>query len=141
MKNTITAGIREILADLTRLGFRMAVASSTPSRVVTDQLRDAGLLSYFSAVIGGDQVRRSKPDPDIFLRAASMLDAAPQACYVLEDSFNGIRAAHAGGMIPLMVPDMLQPDTEIRSLAAAVLPDLLAAGAWIAADAPLRDVT
>lgn len=130
--------VHEILSDLSRLGFRLAVASSTPTPVVVRQIEEAGLARYFSSVIGGDQVRRSKPEPDIFLFAAGSVGAAPEACYVIEDSFNGIRSAAAAGMTPVMVPDMLEPDGKIRSLAAAVLPDLGAADRWIAGDARRR---
>ena len=131
-------GIREALENLSRIGFRLAVASSTPTCTVTRQISEAGLAPFFQQILGGDAVRRSKPDPDIFLYAAKMLDVSPRACYVIEDSFNGIRAAAAGGMIPVMVPDMLQPIPEIRSLAAAVLPDLESAAAWIEKDAGIR---
>ena len=60
----------------------------------------------------------------IFLAAIEDTDLEPAACAVIEDSFNGIRAASAAGMIPVMVPDMLPADEEMRRLAAAVLPDL-----------------
>ena len=59
---------------------------------------------------------RSKPEPDIFLKAASELDAAPADCVVLEDSYNGIKAAHAAGMLPVMVPDLLPPTPEVEHL-------------------------
>ena len=53
---------------------------------------------------------------DIFLKAASELDAAPADCVVLEDSYNGIKAAHAAGMLPVMVPDLLPPTPEVERL-------------------------
>ena len=62
-------------------------------------------------------VTKSKPDPEIFLKAAQLLDADPEDTYIIEDSFNGIRAAHAGGFISVMVPDMLPPDDEMRAKA------------------------
>ena len=62
------------------------------------------------------QVERSKPEPDIFLRAAELLGAAPRDCMVLEDSPNGIRAAHRAGMLPVMVPDLIQPDEELQKI-------------------------
>ena len=130
--------VHEILSDLSSSGFRLAVASSTPSSVVFSQISQAGLSAYFDRIIGGDQVRHSKPDPEIFLRAATDLGVLPCSCYVIEDSFNGIRAAAAGAMIPVMVPDMLPPDDEIRALAAAVIPDLRAAKAWILRDLETR---
>ena len=75
-------------------------------------------------MIGGDRLQRSKPAPDIFLLAAEALGAEPERCFVIEDSFNGIRAAHAAQMRPIMVPDMLAPTEEIAAMAEVVLPDL-----------------
>ena len=76
-------------------------------------------------MVGGDQVSRSKPHPDIFLRAAGALGEKAEHCLVIEDSFNGVRAGRAAGMQVIMVPDLLQPDGEMRSLAGAVEPSLL----------------
>lgn len=84
----------------------------------------AGLDGLFDAIIGGDQVTRGKPEPDIFLKACEALRGRPERCVVIEDSKNGIRAAHKAGMIPYMVPDMIAPTEEIRALCAEVLPDL-----------------
>ena len=58
------------------------------------------------------------------MTAAQRLNADPQDCYIIEDSYNGIRAAHAAGAHPIMVPDILQPDEEIREKAEVVLPSL-----------------
>ena len=117
-------GVRELLACLKQRGFPTAVASSTRTEIVSSELRDAGLDRYFDAVIGGDMVPRSKPAPDIFLKAASVLGAEPASCCVIEDSYNGIRAARAAGMFPVMIPDMLPPDEEMREKAALILPSL-----------------
>lgn len=133
-------GIREILSDLSAGGMCLSVASSTPAATVCRQISEAGLSVFFRIIIGGDQVINSKPDPEIFLRAASAMNIPPQACYVIEDSFNGIRAADAGKMIPIMVPDLLEPNEEIRALAAAVLPDLSSANAWIRQDRMNRKI-
>ena len=78
-------------------------------------------------MFGGDAVTRSKPNPDLFLYAASSMDADPANCLVFEDSFNGIRAAHAAGMMSIMVPDLLQPTEEISALYTARADDLGAA--------------
>ena len=64
-------------------------------------------------------VRGAKPNPAIFLLAARRLGVDPGACVVLEDSFNGIKAAAAGGFNPVMIPDQDQPDEEIRNLLTA----------------------
>ena len=120
----LKSGARELLSALNGSGTPLALASSTRTETVRRELRDAGLLDFFDVVIGGDQVTRSKPHPEIFLRAAAELGTAPEECCVIEDSFNGIRAAAAAGMHPLMVPDMLQPDEEILALAERVFPSL-----------------
>ena len=127
-------GAREILADLAARGVPLALASSTEGALVRRELDEAGLLRFFDALVCGDQVRRSKPDPEIFLTAAARLGVEPERCFVIEDSFNGVRAAAAAGMRPLMVPDLLPPDEEMRRLSEAILPDLAAAGRY------LRDV-
>ena len=131
-------GIHTILKDLSAVGMQLSVASSTPRPTVARQLDEAGLASFFQVIIGGNQVKYSKPAPDIFLCAASSMNVSPEACYVIEDSYNGIRAAYAGGMIPVMIPDMLEPNDEIRSLAAAVLPDLFSASTWIRQNRSVR---
>ena len=62
--------------------------------------------------------------PFISIFAVSQTGIPPAGTAVIEDSYNGIRAAHAAGMMPIMVPDMLPPDEEMRSLAVHILPDL-----------------
>ena len=69
-------------------------------------------------------IKQSKPAPDIFLAAAEKLQEAPENCYVLEDSHNGIRAAAAAGMHPIMVPDLLEVTEEMQELAETVCPTL-----------------
>lgn len=114
-------GIEELLKFLKEKNIKLAVASSTRREVVVQELRDGGLLTYFDAVIAGDMVQRSKPCPDIFLKACEELDVAPKNAYAIEDSFNGIRAAKNAGMRPIMVPDMVEPDEEIKGLCECVL--------------------
>ncbi|MBQ3264670.1 MAG: HAD family phosphatase [Ruminococcus sp.] len=103
----------------------VALGSSTRRVSVSRMLDSAGLKPYFDAIVCGDMVSHSKPHPEIFLTAAEKLGAVPADCYVIEDSYNGVRAAHAAGMHPIMVPDILQPDDEIRELAEVVLPSLI----------------
>ena len=127
----VKPGTEQILRALRERKLPLALASSTESGVVRRELEEAGLLGYFDAVIGGDQVHVSKPNPEICLRAAQALDAAPEDCFVIEDSFNGIRAARAAGMHGVMVPDLLPPDGEMEQLAEVILPDLAAAEEYI----------
>ena len=118
-------GVRELLDFLRAKGCHIAIASSTRTDIVEKELADAGLIGYFSAVVGGDRAQRSKPNPDIFLKAAELLGEKTENCVVIEDSFNGIRAAKAAGMTAIMVPDQLIPDEEISKLADFVLPSLV----------------
>ena len=117
-------GVKELLTFLKERGKKIALASSTRQQVVTDELRDAGIIEYFDRIICGDMVSRSKPAPDIFLKACEELNISPSDSYAIEDSYNGIRAAHAGGLHPIMVPDLLPADEEMQSLAEIVLPNL-----------------
>lgn len=113
-------GARELLFWLKEKGIPVALASSTRTDIVCRELKETGLYEYFDAIVGGDMVDRSKPAPDIFLKAAELLSCGPEQCTVIEDSFHGIRAAAAAGMQPVMVPDLLEPDGEIRALAHAI---------------------
>ena len=113
-------GVIELLERLKKEGFLTAIASSTRTETVWEGIRDAGLLKYFDVIIGGDQVERSKPAPDIFLKAAEKLDVLSGDCCVIEDSYNGILAAFAAGMFPVMVPDMLPPNDEMREKAGLI---------------------
>ena len=125
-------GVKELLTFLKERGKKIALASSTRQQVVTDELRDAGIIEYFDRIICGDMVSRSKPAPDIFLKACEELNVSPSDSYAIEDSYNGIRAAHAGGLHPIMVPDLLPADEEMQSLAEIVLPNLTSVMEYLA---------
>lgn len=116
-KLPIKPGVHELLSFLREKGMKTAIASSTRYALVKAEIEAAGLLGYFDVIVGGDHVCKSKPAPDIFLKAAELLKVEPQEAYVIEDSFNGIRAACLAGSTPIMVPDMLEPDDEMRAKA------------------------
>jgi beta-phosphoglucomutase-like phosphatase (HAD superfamily) len=82
------------------------------------------LRERLRVIVTRDDVARGKPFPDLFLRAAHLLDVSPDECLAVEDSLNGVRAAHAAGMMPVMVPDLIQPSDEVRALCVRVVPDL-----------------
>jgi beta-phosphoglucomutase-like phosphatase (HAD superfamily) len=75
-------------------------------------------------VITRDETDHGKPHPDPFLKAAAKLGVRPQRCLALEDSYNGVRSAHAAGTMTVMVPDLLDVTDELRVLCIAVVPDL-----------------
>ena len=117
-------GVHGILDFLKKNHKKIALASSTREKTVTDQLRDAHILAYFDEVIAGDMVVKSKPEPDIFLLACQKISVNPALAYAVEDSYNGIRSAYAGGLRPIMVPDLLPADDEMKELAEVVVDDL-----------------
>lgn len=118
-------GVVELLKYLKETDVKVALASSTRTEVVVQQLKDAGILEYFRVIVGGDMVTRSKPQPDIFLKACEELGVAPEESFAIEDSYNGIRAAAAGHLRPLMVPDLMPPTDEMRDLSEGIFDTLL----------------
>ena len=120
-------GAVEILEGMKRRGFRTALASSSPMDMIQRNMEITGLSAYFDELVSGFEVRRGKPEPDIFLLAAERLGLPGRDCYVFEDSVNGIRAGHAAGCMAVMVPDLVQPTPEVRALCHGVYPDLVAA--------------
>ncbi|MCI1934054.1 MAG: HAD family phosphatase [Atopobiaceae bacterium] len=110
-------GLDDLLTWLGCHHVPMAVASSSERDIVRHNICTAGVERFFSDVVTGDMVKRSKPDPDIFLLAAQRLGTDPSRTLVLEDSPNGVRAGHAGGFITVMVPNVARPTTELLKLA------------------------
>lgn len=117
-------GVEELLTYIESIEIPMAVATSTQTKRAKKNLGDTGLLDYFDIVIGGDQVERGKPDPDIYLKAASALSSAPSKCLALEDSANGVKAAVAAGMTVVQIPDLVPPSDELLQLGHIVLSSL-----------------
>ena len=120
----IKHGLIELLDWLEEERLPKAVATSTRRSRAIPKLSSAGLATRFGALVGGDEVARGKPAPDIFLLAAERLGASPSSCLVLEDSAPGVRAALAAGMTPIMVPDQHAPPPDILAAGTLVLPTL-----------------
>lgn len=121
----VKKGTRELLEFLKDREIRVALASSTDRDRVVFELKNAGLYRYFDKVIAGDMVKKSKPDPDIYLTAFAAIGISPEDAYAIEDSYNGVRSAAASGAHTIMVPDLLPPTEEMQSLAEVILPDLI----------------
>jgi HAD superfamily hydrolase (TIGR01509 family) len=111
-------GVVELLDTLEEMGLPRAVATSSSHSSVTRQL--GSLEHRFQAVVAHGDYALGKPHPDPFLTAARRLGVAPGDCLALEDSHNGVRAAHAAGMMTIMVPDLLTATDEMRSLCVAI---------------------
>ncbi len=118
-------GAEEILSYLHEKKIPVALASSTKTETVIRELKAAGLYGYFDIIVGGDMVSVSKPRPDIFLLAMEKLGRKPEECTIIEDSYNGVRAARAAGAYVIMVPDIAQPDDEMKALADIILSSLV----------------
>ena len=88
----VKKGARELLSWLKEQGAVVGLASSTAHDIVVQELTDAGLVDYFQAITGGDQITHSKPDPEIYLKACEKLGIDPKEAYAVEDSYNGIRS-------------------------------------------------
>ena len=117
-------GLDELLAWLDANHIPMAVASSSRMASIRHHLDGWGLTHYFKVIVSGEQFSASKPNPEIFLRAAEALGTARDRTLVLEDSYNGVRAGAAGGFVTVMVPDMAPANDEMRRLYTAECCDL-----------------
>ena len=102
--------------------YRLAVASSSNRPLIDVVLAESGLASRFEVTVSSEEVAHGKPAPDVYLEAARLLDLAPDRCAAVEDSGNGIRAAHAAGMRVIAVPNpRFPPPVDALDLADLVL--------------------
>ena len=123
-KVPVKKGLYELLEYLKTNGYKLAVASSTRKCDVEAHLKDAGVFDYFEAVVCGDMVEKSKPEPEIYLKACEQIGEKPCDCYALEDSGNGLLSAYRAGCKPIMVPDLWEPTDEILKIIVAKFDDL-----------------
>jgi HAD superfamily hydrolase (TIGR01509 family) len=115
-----TGAVRRLAAS-----FRLGLASSSNRSLIDSVLDAAGLASRFEVTVSSEEVARGKPAPDVFLEAARRLGVPPVACAAIEDSGNGLRAAHAAGMRVLAIPNArFPPPLEALSLADVVVGSL-----------------
>lgn len=118
-------GVVELLTFLKENGYKIGLASSTRREVVEEITTNHDIIQFFSCLTCGDMVEKSKPEPDIFLKACEGVGVVPEEAIAIEDSFNGIRAAYRAGMTPIMVPDVMEPDEEMKELAAHIFLNLM----------------
>lgn len=121
----VKPGLRELLAYLSGQDMKIVLATASTQEYSLRNLREVGIEEYFDVIISGDMVNHAKPDPEIFLTAAKVLDEEPEHCMVLEDSLNGVEAGIRGGFVTVMVPDLTQPDETLRSRVNCVCSSLL----------------
>jgi HAD superfamily hydrolase (TIGR01509 family) len=120
----VKPGLYELLDYLKQNGYKIAVATSTERRSAMEYFDMAGITQYFDGILCGDMVEISKPDPDIYLKTAALIEVKPQNCMALEDSPNGLLSANRAGMKTVMVPDTVEPTAELTKLLYACVPSL-----------------
>ncbi|MGV8981328.1 HAD family hydrolase [Clostridium sp.] len=91
-------GVKELIQELHKNGVKLAIASSSPLDVIDAIAKKFNIQEYFEVFVTGDYVKRSKPEPDIFIFAAEKLGVSVENCVVIEDSHNGVLAAKKAGM-------------------------------------------
>jgi beta-phosphoglucomutase family hydrolase len=105
-------GIVSLLQALKKDGYPIGLASSSPILFIQAVLEKLELQHYFSVIVSGEEVAQGKPAPDVFLKAAQLLQVQAEHCAVIEDSRNGVAAAKAAGMacIGFLNPNSGQQD-------------------------------
>lgn len=102
-KEDVSDEIRNTLTELKRRGYRLAIGSSSKNaKFILDKTK---LTDMFDAVSDGTIITKSKPDPEVFLKAAELLETVPDECLVVEDAVSGIDAAKAAGMTAAGIGD------------------------------------
>lgn len=107
-------GIPELLGLLKDKGYKVAIGSS--SKNAKTILSYVGLSDFFDAVSDGNNITKSKPDPEVFLKAADMLQLDPKDCVVVEDARVGIEAAKRANMLAYAIGDALNSDLKDGTL-------------------------
>lgn len=115
-KIPVKNGLFELLEYLKSKECKLAIATSSPFCQVEKHLNDAGIFENFQVIVSGDMVEKSKPEPDIYLKASSLLGAKPSECFALEDSKTGLFSAYKAGCKVIMIPDFWQADKETEEI-------------------------
>jgi len=104
LQQPVQPGARELIAKAQKVGLRLAIASSSRHDWVDTYLQRLGLFDYFEFTVCGDDVQRTKPDPQLYLLALKSLGVTAMEALALEDSPNGIRSAQQAGLFTVAVP-------------------------------------
>ena len=116
--------VEELLKYLRENNYKIAVASSSDTADIKNNLEKTKLEKYIDEIASGAEVENGKPAPDVFLLAAKRLGVDAKDCLILEDSKAGIKAGKASGAMVFMVPDMYTVDKECEDTADRILTNL-----------------
>lgn len=125
-------GLTELLDYIKDHDLKCAVCTATDHERTKWYLEMIGVYDRFDAFVCGDMIKNGKPKPDTYIEGARALGLEPGECMALEDSPNGIESAYTAGCLTVMIPDLSQPDEELKEKLTAVCPTLAEVGAVIA---------
>ena len=120
----VKKGAINLLKFLKKKHIKIALASSNNRYEINLYLEKTNLLKYFECIISGEDIKESKPNPEIFNKVINYFNVKPSETIILEDSFNGIRAAFSSGAKGIMIPDILEPNIEMKEKAKYIFKDL-----------------
>ena len=118
-------GAEATIALLHKMGLKLAIASSSPMRLINVVVKKFTLDAFFSVLQSADDMERGKPDPAVYLATIEKIGVEPSVCVALEDSVSGVRAAKAAGTYVIAVPDPHAADRPEFNEADLVLPSLV----------------
>lgn len=121
----IKEGAYELLKHLKNKNYKLALATSASKERMEKQLNKADFTNLFDEVVCREDVKETKPNPEIFLKAAEKLGIEPEECIVIEDSLAGVKAAYKGNMLPIHVVDLKELDKEIEKYSYKSFSDLI----------------
>lgn len=127
----VLPGVFEIIDYLDKNGYKKAIATSTRRVKAEQRLKKEHILEHFDGIMYGDEVKISKPNPEIFMKAAEKLGLEPSEILILEDSPSGIEAAYNGGFRCINVVDMKNPTDEMKERTVAICDNLFEVIDWL----------
>ena len=120
----VKPGVHRLLEYLQQKPVKKAVVTSTRHENALKKLQNTRILDFFEFVLGGDQITKGKPDPEMYLTACHKLNVKPEKVLALEDSENGVRSALNAGLIVFQIPDMIKPSKEVKALGHTIINSL-----------------
>ena len=120
----LKTGVKKLLTYLKDNNLKIAIASSSTRDRALTILRQHNIVEYFDEFVFGNEVKKGKPNPDIFLKACDKISENPEECLVLEDSESGIQAAYSAKIPVICIPDMKVPNQRYLNMTKAVLSSL-----------------
>lgn len=120
----VMPGVFDFLEYLKANNFSLAVATTTPRNLTMERLTQTGLLRYFTVIVCGDEVKRRKPDPEIYTTVLKKTGYSADEAIVFEDTGYGVTAAYNANIRPVMVPSLRQPNNAEKAMCFDIIDNL-----------------